>query len=123
MRTGASSTSTRTLLGKSKVSYTHLIGWGIVKALKTYPSLNHAFVENQGQPYRMLRDTVNLGIAVDVGRGRSTMAGETAAPPKSGQFDLPKCRRLQGVGQARPLHGDRVDMLTPPALQAGLKVK
>src|SRR5438128_718708 len=31
----------RTLLGKSKVSYTHLIGWGIVKAVKAFPGLNH----------------------------------------------------------------------------------
>src|SRR6266571_2478063 len=30
----------RTLVGKSKVSYTHLIGWAIVKALKAYPGLN-----------------------------------------------------------------------------------
>src|SRR6185437_2106473 len=27
----------RTIVGKSKVSYTHLIGWAIVKALKSNP--------------------------------------------------------------------------------------
>src|SRR5207247_6829231 len=54
------------LVGKSKVSYTHLIGWAIVKALKAHPGLNHAFVENQGQPFRLVREQINLGIAVDV---------------------------------------------------------
>src|SRR5258708_24256047 len=32
----------RTLVGKSKVSYTHLIGWAIVKALNAYPRLTQA---------------------------------------------------------------------------------
>ena len=56
----------RTLVGKSKVSYTHLIGWAIVKALKSQPGLNHAYVEKEGQPFRLIRERVNLGIAVDV---------------------------------------------------------
>src|SRR5258708_40230501 len=56
----------RTLVGKSKVSYTHLIGWAVVKALKSHPGINNAFVENQGQPFRLVRDKINLGVAVDV---------------------------------------------------------
>jgi multifunctional 2-oxoglutarate metabolism enzyme len=45
----------RTLVGKSKVSYAHLIGWAIVKALKSYPGLNHAYVECNGEPFRLVR--------------------------------------------------------------------
>ncbi|MEO7653794.1 MAG: multifunctional oxoglutarate decarboxylase/oxoglutarate dehydrogenase thiamine pyrophosphate-binding subunit/dihydrolipoyllysine-residue succinyltransferase subunit, partial [Bryobacteraceae bacterium] len=56
----------RTLVGKSKVSYTHLIGWAIVKALHTNSSLNNAYAENGGEPFRIVRPVVNLGIAVDV---------------------------------------------------------
>src|SRR6185295_18273874 len=56
----------RTLVGKSKVSYTHLIGWAIVKALKSNPGLNHAYVEKDGQPFRLVREQINLGVAVDV---------------------------------------------------------
>src|SRR6202040_4066352 len=52
----------RTLVGKSKVSYTHLIGWAIVKALETMPTLNHAYAEKDGQPFRVARSQVNLGI-------------------------------------------------------------
>src|SRR6266481_2938252 len=55
----------RTLVGKSKVSYTHLIGWAIVKALEEVPVLNQAYAEKDGQPVRVVRTQVNLGIAVD----------------------------------------------------------
>ncbi|MGA2721021.1 MAG: multifunctional oxoglutarate decarboxylase/oxoglutarate dehydrogenase thiamine pyrophosphate-binding subunit/dihydrolipoyllysine-residue succinyltransferase subunit [Bryobacteraceae bacterium] len=56
----------RTLLGRGKVSYTHLIAWAIVKALPESPGLNHAYAEKDGQPFRVVRPHVNLGIAVDV---------------------------------------------------------
>ena len=56
----------RALIGKSKISYTHIIAWAIVKALRTNPSLNHAFAETNGEPFRVVRDSVNIGIAVDV---------------------------------------------------------
>ncbi|MBY0505442.1 MAG: 2-oxo acid dehydrogenase subunit E2, partial [Bryobacteraceae bacterium] len=56
----------RALNGKSKVSYTHLIAWAIVRALKTNPAINHAYLENADGPFRIVRPRVNLGIAVDV---------------------------------------------------------
>ena len=56
----------RGLLGKSKVSYTHLIGWAIVRALEDLPALNYAYAEKDGQPYRVVHPQINLGIAVDV---------------------------------------------------------
>src|ERR1035441_8794148 len=56
----------RTLVGRGKVSYTHLIGWAIVKALEEIPGLNHAYAERDGQAYRLVRPQVNLGIAIDV---------------------------------------------------------
>ena len=46
----------RVLLGKSKISYTHIIGWAIVKALRSNPTLNHAYAETQGQPFRAVRE-------------------------------------------------------------------
>ncbi len=56
----------RALLGKSKISYTHIIGWAIIQALKSHPALNNAYVERDGQAYREVRSRINLGIAVDV---------------------------------------------------------
>ncbi|HEY2019443.1 MAG TPA: multifunctional oxoglutarate decarboxylase/oxoglutarate dehydrogenase thiamine pyrophosphate-binding subunit/dihydrolipoyllysine-residue succinyltransferase subunit [Bryobacteraceae bacterium] len=56
----------RTLLGHSKVSYTHLLGWAVIRALEEIPGINHAYAEKDGQPYRVLHSQVNLGVAVDV---------------------------------------------------------
>jgi 2-oxoglutarate dehydrogenase E1 component len=56
----------RGLTGKSKISYTHLIGWAIVKSLETNPAINHAYEERGGERFRVARRAVNLGIAVDV---------------------------------------------------------
>ena len=56
----------RTLVGRGKVSYTHLIGWAVVKALEEVPGLNHAYAEIDGQPFRAIHAQINLGIAVDV---------------------------------------------------------
>ncbi|MDX2154620.1 MAG: multifunctional oxoglutarate decarboxylase/oxoglutarate dehydrogenase thiamine pyrophosphate-binding subunit/dihydrolipoyllysine-residue succinyltransferase subunit [Bryobacteraceae bacterium] len=56
----------RTLQGKGKISYTHIIGWAIVQAVRDVPSINHAYVESDGEPYRVARTQLNLGIAVDV---------------------------------------------------------
>jgi multifunctional 2-oxoglutarate metabolism enzyme len=57
----------RALLGKSKVSYTHLIGWAIVKAVVANPGLNHAFASNgSGEMFRVVKKEINFGLAVDV---------------------------------------------------------
>jgi 2-oxoglutarate decarboxylase len=57
----------RALLGKSKVSYTHLIGWAIVKSVQANPSLNHAFASNAaGELFRVVKKEINFGLAVDV---------------------------------------------------------
>src|SRR5579859_5043096 len=56
----------RTLIGRGKVSFTHLIGWAVVKALEEIPGVNHAYAEKEGQPYRVVRSQINLGVAVDV---------------------------------------------------------
>jgi 2-oxoglutarate dehydrogenase E1 component len=49
-----------------KISYTHIIAWGIVKALEKVPALNQAYAESGDQSYRIKREHVNLGVAVDV---------------------------------------------------------
>ena len=56
----------RALTGKSKISYTHLIGWALLRALERFPQLNDAFTEQNGEPFRIVRKTVNFGLAVDV---------------------------------------------------------
>ncbi len=56
----------RAMLGKSKISYTHMIAWAIIKAVKTNPSLNHAYAAMDGEGLRAVRSQINIGIAVDV---------------------------------------------------------
>lgn len=55
----------RALQGKGKLSFTHLIAWAIVKAIKPNASVNHAFAQRDGQPFRVVRSEVNIGLAVD----------------------------------------------------------
>ncbi|MET0555574.1 MAG: multifunctional oxoglutarate decarboxylase/oxoglutarate dehydrogenase thiamine pyrophosphate-binding subunit/dihydrolipoyllysine-residue succinyltransferase subunit, partial [Vicinamibacteria bacterium] len=56
----------RAAQGAGKVSFTHLVAWAILRALDTFPRLNDAYAELEGQPHRIQRDKVRLGIAVDV---------------------------------------------------------
>jgi len=56
----------RTVLGLSKISYTHLIGWAIVKSLETVPSLNSSYTENNGEAFKVVRNHINLGLAIDL---------------------------------------------------------
>ncbi|MBK5292779.1 MAG: multifunctional oxoglutarate decarboxylase/oxoglutarate dehydrogenase thiamine pyrophosphate-binding subunit/dihydrolipoyllysine-residue succinyltransferase subunit [Acidobacteriia bacterium] len=61
----------RSLVGKSKISYSHLLGWAILQALKDQPSLNDAYAENGGEAFRVVHQHINLGIAVDVATGNN----------------------------------------------------
>jgi 2-oxoglutarate dehydrogenase E1 component len=60
----------RFLAGSSggKVSFTHLIGWAIVKALGAVPAMKRHYVEVDGKPHAATAESVNLGLAVDVER-------------------------------------------------------
>jgi 2-oxoglutarate dehydrogenase E1 component len=62
----------RRLTERAKVSFTHLIGWAVVKALKEYPALNVAYAEIDGQPHLTRFPHVNLGLAIDVERKDGT---------------------------------------------------
>ena len=53
-------------VGQSKVSFTHVVAWAILRALDSFPRLNDAYAEVDGKPHRIQRDEVRLGIAVDV---------------------------------------------------------
>jgi 2-oxoglutarate dehydrogenase E1 component len=53
---------------RGKVSYTHIVAWAIVKALKKYPNINASFTRVEGQAYRDEKTQINIGIAVDMTR-------------------------------------------------------
>ncbi|HQZ96266.1 MAG TPA: multifunctional oxoglutarate decarboxylase/oxoglutarate dehydrogenase thiamine pyrophosphate-binding subunit/dihydrolipoyllysine-residue succinyltransferase subunit [Pyrinomonadaceae bacterium] len=52
--------------GRGKVSFTHIIAWAIVQAVKAYPHLNHGYGVANGVPSRLEHEDVNLGIAIDI---------------------------------------------------------
>ncbi|HEY2551449.1 MAG TPA: multifunctional oxoglutarate decarboxylase/oxoglutarate dehydrogenase thiamine pyrophosphate-binding subunit/dihydrolipoyllysine-residue succinyltransferase subunit [Streptosporangiaceae bacterium] len=49
-----------------KVSFTHLIGYAVVKALAVTPEMNDSYAEENGKPVLVRQDSVNLGLAIDV---------------------------------------------------------
>ncbi len=51
---------------RGKASFTHLIAWAMVRAMKEVPGMRVRFVEHDGKPHRQELEAINLGIAVDV---------------------------------------------------------
>jgi multifunctional 2-oxoglutarate metabolism enzyme len=59
-----------------KVSFTHLIGWAVVGALREFPAMNAAYREIDGVPHRVAYQHINLGLAMDMpkrGGGRTLL--------------------------------------------------
>ncbi|GAA1842000.1 multifunctional oxoglutarate decarboxylase/oxoglutarate dehydrogenase thiamine pyrophosphate-binding subunit/dihydrolipoyllysine-residue succinyltransferase subunit [Microbacterium koreense] len=57
-----------------KVSFTHLIGWAIIRALKEFPSQNVFYAEVDGKPSVVAPAHINLGIAIDLPKPDGTRA-------------------------------------------------
>ncbi|MDA4894309.1 multifunctional oxoglutarate decarboxylase/oxoglutarate dehydrogenase thiamine pyrophosphate-binding subunit/dihydrolipoyllysine-residue succinyltransferase subunit [Streptomyces sp. MS2A] len=57
-----------------KVSFTHLIGWAIIRALKEFPSQNVFYSEVDGKPSVVAPAHINLGIAIDLPKPDGTRA-------------------------------------------------
>jgi multifunctional 2-oxoglutarate metabolism enzyme len=49
-----------------KVSFTHLIGYAVVQALRANPEMNAAYAEEDGKPVLAVPHHVNLGLAIDL---------------------------------------------------------
>ena len=51
-----------------KVSFTHLIGYAMIKAIRTMPEMNSFFTELDGKPAIGHPEHINLGIAIDLAK-------------------------------------------------------
>ncbi|HEY2948569.1 MAG TPA: multifunctional oxoglutarate decarboxylase/oxoglutarate dehydrogenase thiamine pyrophosphate-binding subunit/dihydrolipoyllysine-residue succinyltransferase subunit [Micromonosporaceae bacterium] len=51
-----------------KVSFTHLIGYALVKALGKHPEMNNAYAEVDGKPAVVEPEHINLGLAIDLAK-------------------------------------------------------
>ncbi|WP_333617892.1 multifunctional oxoglutarate decarboxylase/oxoglutarate dehydrogenase thiamine pyrophosphate-binding subunit/dihydrolipoyllysine-residue succinyltransferase subunit, partial [Dietzia sp.] len=49
-----------------KISFTHLIGFAMVQAVKAHPAMNNHFAEVDGKPNLVTPNGINLGLAIDL---------------------------------------------------------
>ncbi|MCX4660144.1 multifunctional oxoglutarate decarboxylase/oxoglutarate dehydrogenase thiamine pyrophosphate-binding subunit/dihydrolipoyllysine-residue succinyltransferase subunit [Streptomyces uncialis] len=49
-----------------KISFTHLIGYAMVQAIKAMPSMNHSFTVKDGKPTLVKPEHINFGLAIDL---------------------------------------------------------
>ncbi|MFF8613075.1 multifunctional oxoglutarate decarboxylase/oxoglutarate dehydrogenase thiamine pyrophosphate-binding subunit/dihydrolipoyllysine-residue succinyltransferase subunit [Streptomyces sp. NPDC015350] len=49
-----------------KISFTHLIGYAMVQAIKAMPAMNHSFAMKDGKPTLVKPEHVNFGLAIDL---------------------------------------------------------
>lgn len=49
-----------------KISFTHLLGYAIVQAIKSFPNMNRHFAEVDGKPNAVTPAHTNLGLAIDL---------------------------------------------------------
>ena len=55
-----------------KVSFTHIIAFALVQALKSQPEMNFAYEEVDGKPAVKLNSDINVGLAIDVAKPDGT---------------------------------------------------
>ncbi len=55
-----------------KVSFTHLIGWAMVLALKAVPEMNNSYELVDGKPTLVTPASINLGLAIDMKKSDGT---------------------------------------------------
>ncbi|WUM20259.1 multifunctional oxoglutarate decarboxylase/oxoglutarate dehydrogenase thiamine pyrophosphate-binding subunit/dihydrolipoyllysine-residue succinyltransferase subunit [Williamsia herbipolensis] len=49
-----------------KISFTHILGYAIVQAVKAFPNMNRHFAEVDGKPNAVSPAHINLGLAIDL---------------------------------------------------------
>jgi len=57
-----------------KVSFTHIIGYAIIRALKEFPSQNVYYEEIEGKPASVSPANINFGLAIDIPKADGSRA-------------------------------------------------
>lgn len=57
-----------------KVSFTHIIGYAIIRALKEFPSQNVYYEEVEGKPASVSPANINFGLAIDIPKADGSRA-------------------------------------------------
>ncbi len=69
-----------------KVSFTHIIGYAMVRALKAMPAMNNSYDETDGKPTLVESPSINLGLAIDLVKADGTR--QLVVPAIKGCEDL-----------------------------------
>ncbi len=73
-----------------KVSFTHLIGYAVVRALAAVPEMNRAYAEVDGKPAVVVPEHVNLGLAIDLAREDGSRTLVVPSIPRVDTLDFAK---------------------------------
>ncbi|WP_328955211.1 multifunctional oxoglutarate decarboxylase/oxoglutarate dehydrogenase thiamine pyrophosphate-binding subunit/dihydrolipoyllysine-residue succinyltransferase subunit [Kitasatospora purpeofusca] len=71
-----------------KVSFTHLIGYALVQAVKASPGMNHSYKVEDGKSYLVKPEHVNLGLAIDLVKPNGDRQLVVAAIKKADTLDF-----------------------------------
>jgi 2-oxoglutarate decarboxylase len=71
-----------------KVSFTHLIGYALVRALDDFPNMNSAFAEVDGKPTLVQPEHVNFGLAIDLPKSDGSRSLVVANIKNAGTMDF-----------------------------------
>lgn len=117
-------------LGGDKVSYTHVIAYAIVQALRRYPVMNYSFRRQDGVMERVESGSINFGLAIDVERrgGRSLMvpnikdAQKLSFPEFVGAYNDVVRRARDGRLELSDFEGTTVTLTNPGMIGTGMSV-
>ncbi|GAA0669286.1 multifunctional oxoglutarate decarboxylase/oxoglutarate dehydrogenase thiamine pyrophosphate-binding subunit/dihydrolipoyllysine-residue succinyltransferase subunit [Kitasatospora atroaurantiaca] len=71
-----------------KVSFTHLIGYALVQAIKASPGMNHSYQVKDGKSFLVKPEHVNLGLAIDLVKPNGDRQLVVAAIKKAETLDF-----------------------------------
>jgi 2-oxoglutarate dehydrogenase E1 component len=85
-----------------KVSFTHIIGWAMIRALKSFPSQNVFYDEPDSVPSLVIPAHINLGLAIDIPKPDGSRALVVPGIKKAEQMSFADF--LEAYAKKQPAH-------------------
>ncbi|MDY3126620.1 MAG: multifunctional oxoglutarate decarboxylase/oxoglutarate dehydrogenase thiamine pyrophosphate-binding subunit/dihydrolipoyllysine-residue succinyltransferase subunit [Corynebacterium sp.] len=73
-----------------KISFTHIIGWAMVKAVQIHPAMNVRFELKNGKPTVVQPEHINLGLAIDLPQKNGSRSLVVAAIKETEKMTFPE---------------------------------
>ena len=117
-------------VGGTKVSFTHIIAWAVVRGLREIPNMNSSYRVKDDEPYHVIHNHVNLGLAIDIERrGRRTLlvpnikkADTMSFPQFLGIYNDLVARARNGKLEVDDFAGTTVTITNPGTVGTSLSV-